>query len=87
VEHRFHLRLQVPAHDRLGDPVRDGWHAEDSDPSAALGQLHRTHRRRQVAARRQPIPELVQVAFQVNLELRHRHLVDPAAPWFALTLR
>jgi uncharacterized protein DUF6788 len=24
VEHRLHVGLQVPAHDRLGDPVRDG---------------------------------------------------------------
>jgi hypothetical protein len=77
VEHRFHLRLQVQAHDRLGDPVRDRGHAKDSDPTAVLGDLHRTHRRREVAPRRQPIPELVEVAFQVNLELRHRPLLDP----------
>jgi hypothetical protein len=77
VEHRFHLRLQVQAHDRLRDPVRNRGHAKDSDPTAVLGDLHCTHRRREIAPRRQPIPELVEVAFQVDLELRHRHLVDP----------
>ena len=37
-----------------------------------LRDLHRTHRRREVRPRGQPIPDLVQVALQIGLDLRDR---------------
>jgi hypothetical protein len=76
VEHRLHFGLQVQPDDRLGDPVRDGGNAEHPHASIPLGYLHRAHRRREVAPRRQPVPELEQVPFQVPLELLDRLLVN-----------
>ena len=61
---------------RLSDPVRDRGHPEHLDPPPPLRYLHRPHRRREVAPRRHPIPELVQVPLQVRLELLDRLLVD-----------
>src|SRR5215470_14564356 len=42
-----------------------------------LGDLDRTHRRRKIAARAHPVPDLVQVAPQIFLELRHGLPVHP----------
>ena len=78
VEHRFHARLQIHPHHRLGNPVGHGRHPEDSHPgtTAVLGDLHRFHRRREVAARREPIPDLEQVALGIPLEFLDRLLID-----------
>ena len=87
MEQRFHLRLQIRPHDRLGDPVRHGGHAEHADPLAScLRYLHRTHRRREVRPRGHPIPELVEVPFQVPLELCDRLPVDTRGPLVGLDL-
>jgi hypothetical protein len=78
VEARLHARLQVQPHDGLGDSVRDGRHPKDPHPLASrLGDLHGLHRRRDIAPRRQPIPQLVQVPLEVPLELLDRLLVHP----------
>ena len=79
MEHRLHRRLQIRAHDRLGDPVRDGRHPEHSRAAVPLRYLHRTHRRREVTPRREPIPELVQVPVKVLFELLDRLLVNAGA--------
>jgi hypothetical protein len=42
----------------------------------SLRYLNSTDRRRHVAARRQPVPEFVEVPFQVPLELRDRLAID-----------
>jgi hypothetical protein len=77
VEPRLHQWLQHHGHHRLCDSVRDRGHAEDPDPtSSRLVDLHHPHRRREVAARRQAIPQLVEVALQVHLELLDRLTVD-----------
>jgi hypothetical protein len=79
VEHRLHAGFQVPAHDRLGDPVRDSRHPEHPRAAVPLRYLHRTHRRREIRPRRQPIPELVQVPVKVPFELPDRLLVNAGA--------
>ena len=87
MEQRFHLRLQIRPHDRLSDPVRHGGHPEHADTLACcLRYLHRTHRRREVRPRGHPIPELVEVPFQVPLELCDRLPVDTRSPLVGLDL-
>ena len=73
MEARLHRLLQPPRHHGLGDPVRDRGHPKHPGPAAMrLGYLHRQHRRRQVAARRHPVPDLVQVAPEILLEVLQR---------------
>ena len=77
MEHRLHLRLQVQVRDRLSDPVRDCGHAEHSrPPPVLLRYLNRPHRRRDVAPRGHPIPDLVEVPPEVRLERLDRLLVN-----------
>src|SRR6476661_7125208 len=40
-----------------------------------LGYLHRTHRRRKVAPRRHPVPDLIQIVLQVGLKCPDRYFV------------
>ena len=77
MKHRFHHRLQVQPHHRLSDSIRHGRHPEHPDPVAArFRYLHRPHRRREIPPRGHPIPELVEIAFQVRFKLLDRFLVD-----------
>ncbi len=72
------LPFQLHGHDRLGDPIGHGRHAEDSRAAPmSLLDLHRAHGRRNVRSRRHPIPDLVQVVLQIRLELRDRLPVHP----------
>ena len=80
--------LQMPGHHRLRDPVCDRRHAQHADPAAVrLGDLHRLDRGRQVGARAHPVPDLVEVAPKIGLELleilavhSRRALVGPDPP-------
>ena len=76
MKERLHPGLEVPAHDGLGDPVRDGRHPEDPRAAVSLRYLHRAHRRREIAPRREPVPELVEVPVKALLELRDQLLVN-----------
>jgi len=76
MEDRFGPRLDHPRHHRLRHPIPDRRHAQDSRaPAMRLRDLDRTHRRREVGARGEPVPDLVQVVLQIGLELRDRHRV------------
>ena len=78
MEARLHARLQAQPHNGLSDSVRDGRHPQDPHPLASrLGDLHGLHRWRDIAARRQAIPELVQVPLEVPFKLGDRLLVHP----------
>src|SRR5215207_11285618 len=76
MEHRLHVGLQIAAHDGLGDPVRDGRHPQHARAAIPLRYLHRAHRRRHLAPRREPIPELAEVPVKVLLDLLDRPLVN-----------
>jgi hypothetical protein len=77
MEHRFHGRFQIHPDDRLRDPIGHGRHPQNANPRASgLRDLHRFHRRREVATRRQPIPDPIQVLVAILLELGDRLLVD-----------
>ena len=88
MEHRLHLGLQVQVRDRLSDPVSDSRHAEHSNipPTALLRYLNRPDRRRNIAPRGHPIPDLVEVPLKVRLERLDRLLVNTRSPRLALTL-
>ena len=76
MEQRLHIRLQIRPHNCLGDSVGDSGHPERPHALALLRYLDRTNRRREVRPRGHPIPELVEVPFQVPLELLDRLAVD-----------
>jgi hypothetical protein len=50
-----------------------------------LRHFHRQHRRWNVAPRRPPVPDPVQVVPQLGLEVLDRAVIHPGAPLFALT--
>src|SRR5579859_1585648 len=69
------LRLQISFDNSLRDAIRDCWYSQRSLPTASLVYLHSLYWRWEVAARGQAIPELVQIIFQICLELLDRLLV------------
>jgi hypothetical protein len=78
VEDRLDLPRQPPGHHRLRDPVRDRWSPKDPRSTAMrLGDLHRPPRRREVAPRGHPVPDLVQLVLQIRLEVLKRAPVHP----------
>src|SRR5471030_2064806 len=77
MEQRVHRRLQSRLHHLLRDPIRHGRYAQLPFPTVCFRYFHRPHRRWKVAARRHPIPNLVQVPFQVPFKIRNRLLVNP----------
>src|SRR6266700_477311 len=77
MEQRVRRRLQSRLHHLLRNPIRHGRYAPLPFPTVCFRYLHRPRRRRKVTARRHPIPDLVQVPFQVPFEIRNGLLVDP----------
>lgn len=82
MEHRFHLRLQNHPSHGLRHAVRHGGYTQRALPttSPSLGNFDQPHRRWKVAPRRHPIPDLVQLAFQVLLEHRQGLPVHTGGP-------
>ena len=72
MEHRLQQRLQVSADYLLGDAVGNRGDTQRSRPAGRLRNVHPAHRWRHIAARRQPIPELVEVIGEPTLELLDR---------------
>ena len=61
MKQRFQQGLQVSSHNLLRNTVCDCGNTQRPRPAIRLGDVYPAHRWRQVAARRQPIPELVQI--------------------------
>jgi hypothetical protein len=72
VEDRLQQGLQVTADNLLGDPVGNRGNAQRPRPAVRLRDVHPAHRWRHVTARRQPVPELVEVTGEPGLELLNR---------------
>jgi hypothetical protein len=72
VEVRLHERFQEPFDHHLGDAISDRGYPQRPGSTIILRYVHPSHRRRKIAARRQPIPELVEVVRQISLEVRNR---------------
>ena len=70
VEMRFHLWFQNHLHDRLRHAIGNRRNAEWARAATVLRYLDEPHGRREVRARRHPIPDLVEVALQILLERR-----------------
>src|ERR1043165_2921352 len=77
MEQRFHRWLQSCLYHLLCDSIRHCGNAQLSFPTVFLRYLYRPHRWWKVAARRHPIPDLVQVVFQVPLKIFDRLFIDP----------
>ena len=70
MEDRLGLPFQPPGHHGLGDAISDSGHAKNPRTCAVrFRYLYRQHRRREVAPRRHPIPDLVQIVSQILLEV------------------
>src|SRR5450756_400914 len=76
MEQWIYRRFQSRLHYHLRNPVRYRWNPQLSFSAICLRYFHRPHRRRKVTARRHPIPDLVQVPFQVPLEIPNRLFID-----------
>src|SRR6516165_3667148 len=72
----FEHGFQNARYRSLQQSVRGRWYSQLPFPSSVLVDLHRPDRRWKVAARRHPIPDLVEVVLQLPLEALNRLLVD-----------
>src|SRR5262249_16093009 len=72
------MRLQVASGNLLGDTVGDRRNAQRARATVCLRNIDPPHRRRKVAPRRQPVPELVEVVRKINLEFCNRLCVYPS---------
>ena len=76
MEQRFQNRLEIPFGHRLCDSIRDSGNSQRPRFSFALADVHPTHWQRHIAARRHPIPESIEIVFQVPVELFDRLIID-----------
>src|SRR6202007_2550849 len=72
MERRLQTRLQVATGNFLSDTVSDSWNAQRARTAIHLRNIHASHRRRKVAPRRQPVPELIEVVCKISLKVRNR---------------
>src|SRR5208282_446563 len=72
VEHRLQDWLQITPGDLLSNAIGHCWNAQWPRPAIRLWNFDPPHRRRKIAPRRQPVPEPVEVARKVGLELQNR---------------
>ena len=68
VELRLHFRFQVHLDHRLGNSVGDSGYAQAALASVLFRYTDRPDRRREVRARRHPIPNPIEIVLQVLLE-------------------
>src|SRR6478735_7381559 len=86
MEDRFDLPFQDHGRRRLCDAVRHARNAEDANTtSSGFRYLYGFHRWREICSRGQPIPQPIQVVFQVLLELLDRLPVHTRRALLALT--
>jgi len=81
---RFQQWLKGHLRGHLCDPVGHRRNTQRSSTTTFLGYFHSAYRRRMVAARGHPIPQLVQIVLQTLLKAFDRLSVDPSAPTVAL---
>lgn len=75
VKYGFQLRFKVQLCYSLRYPVCYCWNAQLSLSAAYLGYGYLAYGLREITSARHPVPQLVQVAFQVGLECRQAFLV------------
>ncbi len=72
MKHRLQDRFQKTTRDFLGNAIGNRWNAQRSRPAICFWNIDTPHRRWEIAPRRHSIPELVEVALKVGLEVRNR---------------
>ena len=83
----FQDRLQVPFDHHLGDPVGNRRHAKrPGSSSVSLRDVNATHRWWEVASGAHPIPDPIEVPFQVPLEILDSLSVNARRPLVRLHL-
>src|SRR3954451_17622504 len=80
VELWFHQRFQAPFDHRLCDAISYRGDPQRARLPIALGYVGPPHRWRKVAARRQTIPEFVEVVPKISLEVLNRLAVYASRP-------
>jgi hypothetical protein len=77
MEDRFDPRHQMVGDHGLGDPIGNRRNPQHPNSATGLRDRHGPHRRREVAARAEAIPDLVQVARKILPELGQTDLIHP----------
>ncbi len=72
MEHRLQQRFQVSANNLLSDTIGNRRNTQRPRPARRLRYVHPPNRRRHVAARRQSVPELIEVIAEALLEVLDR---------------
>ena len=72
MEHRFQQRLQISSDYLLRNTIRDRGNSQRPRSAIGFRNVHPTHRWRHVTARRQPVPELVEVPGKPRLKVLDR---------------
>src|ERR1700723_502536 len=80
VKHRFQNWLQVSLHYRLGDAIRDRRNSERPRSSIPLRYVNPAYRRREVTARRHPVPDSIKIITQILIEVCNRNAVNSRRP-------
>ena len=70
------FRLKIPLDHRLGDSVGNSGNSQWPESASSLLDVHALHRRREVTARRHPIPELVEIVCHFPFKLLNRLIVN-----------
>ena len=72
MKQRFQQGLQVSPNNLLRNTVRDRGDAQRPRPAIRLRNVHPAHRWRQVTARRQPVPEFVEIPSKLGFKFLDR---------------
>jgi hypothetical protein len=75
---RLQYRLQHERDNGLGDTIADRGHTEYPLSSGFLGYRHCLYRRREIAPRRHPIPDPVEMTALIRLEHLDRLTINSA---------
>ena len=85
MESRLGPRFQPPGDHRLGDPIGHGGHPQNSGALAMrFRYFHRAYRRREKASRGHPVPDLIEIALQILLEVLDGASVHARCPFIRL---
>jgi hypothetical protein len=87
MEDRLDPRREVVGYHGLGDPISDRRNSQHPNSPARLRNVHGLHRRREVAARAEPIPDLVEIVAKIFLELSEADFVHTGCALVLLTCR
>ena len=77
MEYGFHQRIQDHLGHHLRNAIRYRRYPQGAHLPIPFGNLYQSHRRRKIAPRRHPIPDLIKVALEIPLEHRQSFPIHP----------